>query len=244
VRTWVRLPTDWVRKGLLAEFQWGNGGIGANHIAALMALIAIAHVAESETGVCRVTYNRLCGATGLSRAKLARGLEILERFKLIDRELCRRSHMRLGAYNPYRGWGKLPAKGMYRSFAIDAFSDFKLRRRVELDAVKIFLVFVAFRGNDINAANIGYSNIEKYSGVSENKIKSAISLLVTHNLIVVDQIPRKNEPGVWHTYRIVGIDPYRHMGTSGRGDVGEFRGAVSGSTEPVAGSMPFVDLDK
>jgi hypothetical protein len=226
VRTWVRLPTDWVRKGLLAEFHWDNGGFGANNIAALMALIAIAHVADSETGVCRMTYNRLCDATGLSRAKLARGLEILERFKLIEREWCRRSHISLGSYNILRGWGKLPAKGMYRSVTIEAFSDFKLRRRAELDALKIFLVFVAFRGNDINAANIGYSNIEKYSGVSETKIKSAISLLVTHNLIRVDQIPRKDEPGVWHTYRIVGIEPYRHLGTSGRGDAGEFRGTA------------------
>jgi hypothetical protein len=145
------------------------------------------------------------------------GMGILEtNGGLIERGSEGRSHFKLGSYDRARGWAKLPARSIYSSGRIKAFSEFKLRQRSELDALKMFLLFVAFRGEDINAANISYDGIEKYSGVRTARIKSGISLLVSLDMIKVDQVPKIDEPGVRHTYRIVGVESRRHMGTSGR----------------------------
>ena len=63
--------------------SWKSGGQGADNIAALMALTAIAHAADQESGIARLIYDDLCGSTGLSRAKLSNGLEILRKFDVI-----------------------------------------------------------------------------------------------------------------------------------------------------------------
>ena len=215
----MRLPTAWIgRRGLL-ELEWGGEGKGANTIAALMSLISISHVAEDETGIARMTYTVLSDITGLSRAKVSGGLRILETNGLVERGSEGKSHFKLGSYGGAHKWGKLPARSMYSSGRIKAFSEFKLRQHAELDALKMFLLFVAFRGEDINAANISYASIEKYSGVRSSRIKGGISLLVSLDLIKVDQVHKIDEPGVRHTYRIVGVESRRHMGTSGRQDV-------------------------
>jgi hypothetical protein len=218
MRFWVRLPTQWIKNEGLIRFVWGGDGVGADNIAALMAIIAIAHEADSESGVARITYEDLGGRTGLSRAKLAAGLNILRRTELIDAQTEGRSHYKLVNYG-LKGWGKLPASTMYSSGRIRPFEEFKLRRTTELDALKLFLLFVAFRGEDINAASIGYEKMSQYSGIHANRIKAAISLLTSHEMIVVDPRPKVDAPGFIHTYRIVGIDSRRHLGTTGRKEV-------------------------
>jgi hypothetical protein len=83
--------------------------------------------------------------------------------------------------------------------------------------LKMFLLFVAFRDRKTNAANISHKGIEKHAGIDGSRIKTGIGLLVSQRLVQVDQIIREDEEfGVRHTYRIVGIDPNNHMGTSGR----------------------------
>ena len=213
---WVRLPTRWITSKGLLEFQWRGEGGGSNNVAALMCLIAIAHVASQQTGTAQITYNALGDVTGLSREKLSGGLRILEGGALVERKADGRSHYKLSNFDPALGWGKLPVKSMYRSGRIVAFDEFKLRQRSELDALKMFLLFIAFRDDGLNAANLSYTGIEKYSGIERSKIKAGISVLVNQHLVYIDQVQRAEETGVRHTYRIVGIDPYRHMGTSGR----------------------------
>ena len=70
----------------MLHFSGNIGGEGANHIAALMALTIIAHTADSDSGLARITYDHFCATTLLSRAKISRGLDVLERIKVIDRE--------------------------------------------------------------------------------------------------------------------------------------------------------------
>jgi hypothetical protein len=214
---WVRLPSGWIQRGGLRGFEWEARGAGADNIAALMALLPIAHAANRQSGIAQLTYSDLCDATALSRAKLSNGLDILSRIGLIERSPDGRSTHRLANYGPGHRWAKLPAKSMYGAGTIAAFSDFALRRRTELDALKLFLLFVARRGNDTNRANISYDKIVDYSGVERPRIKSAISLLTLNSLIYVEQVQSLEVEGaVAHAYRIIGIDSYNHMGTSGR----------------------------
>ncbi|MGB9408711.1 MAG: hypothetical protein WCA89_14325 [Terracidiphilus sp.] len=218
MQEWVRLPSAWILQQGLQELQWDGNGRGSDNTAALMSLTAIAHHANREDGVARLTYDELCSVTGLSRAKLSNGLDVLENIEVIERATEGRSSYKLSNFNPKGGWAMLPAARMYFSGRIIAFDDFRLRNATELNAMKLFFLFVAQRGRDTNMANIGYDKIEEYTAIDRSKIKAAISRLAAIPLVYVEQVPSKrNELGFANAYRIVGLNPYKHMGTMGRG---------------------------
>jgi hypothetical protein len=204
---WVCLPTAWISERGLREFRWKHGGTGSDNIAALMALVAIAHVADQANGIATATYDELCKATSLSRAKLSNGLNVLEERKLIERPPGeKRSTYRLVAFDRHqRGWGKLPLKRMKHGGSIDAFKNFSLRSIGELNALKLFLLFIAFRDNDSNLANISYDKIEEYTGIEREKIRSGLSVLALLPLVHIERVPSEtNDYGVANAYRIVG----------------------------------------
>lgn len=217
-REWVRLPSNWINEGGLKSLSWKNGGTGADHIAALMALTVIAHSADSESGVARITYDRFCQATHLSRAKVSKGLDALERINVIEREpRDARSFYKLANYNAADGWAKFPFKSMYSFGTIAAFTDFQLRRVAELDALKLFFLMVARRDRQTNIANIGYEKIEEYTNIRRVRIKTAISFLASRSLVYVERLPSMVSPdGVSNAYRVVGVEGFKHMGTQGR----------------------------
>ena len=106
---------------------------------------------------------------------------------------------------------------MYSAGRIAAFADLSLRRVAELNALKLFFLFVARRGRDTNVANISYEKIQEYTGVERARIKTAISVLASLSLVYVEHLPSKmNDHGIANAYRIVGVDSYTHMGTTGR----------------------------
>jgi hypothetical protein len=215
---WVRLPVNWIAAHGLAEFKWSNGGPGSDRIAALMTLIAIAHAADRETGRARLTYDELTDRTFLSRVKVSSGLTVLEQQKLITRKTDgRRSVFGLANFDPTGGWAMLPAKGMYSGERIRAFYDFNLRKVIELDALKLFLLLVQRRDRKSNLAIISYDKIEAYAGITRQRIKSALSFLSAFPLVYVEPQPSaQSEFGVSNAYRIVGIEPRVHQGTVGR----------------------------
>lgn len=214
---WVRFPSTWIGEQRLKEFKWAPGGLGADHVAALMTLIVIAHAVHPETGIARVTYDDLTRRACLSRLKVSRALKVLDDRGLITRPADGgRSVVGLANYDQVP-WAKLPFRGMYEHGRIRAFDDFKLRKVIELDALKLFLLFAQRRDQGTNLANISYDKIEDYTGIARVRIKHAISFLVSHLLIHVEQIPsRQTEFGVSHAYRLVGVDTHIHMGTRGR----------------------------
>ena len=156
--------------------------------------------------------------TLLSRAKVSKGLDVLERIGVIEREPDdARSTYRLAKFDPNAGWAKFPAKSMYSAGVIAAFADFQLRQVAELDALKFFFLMVARRDRSTNIANIGYDKIVQYTEINRGRIKTAISFLAAHSLVHVERIPSMvSADGVSNAYRVVGIDPYVHMGTRGR----------------------------
>jgi hypothetical protein len=216
-REWVRLPTDWIMQDEgLRRLRWTQD-TGSNNVAALMSLAVIAHHAEDESGNAKLTYDTICAATGLSRAKVAGGLAVLEKLEVVNRNGLGRSVYSLANYRLQGGWGKLPADGLYRGGRIDAFEEFYLRRLVELNALKIYFLVVAARNNGTNLAHIGYEKISQHTGIAQNKIKQATSMLAAVGLVYVEHVPsRESEFGISNAYRLAHLDSYRHMGTTGR----------------------------
>lgn len=217
---WVRLPSGWINyRGGLKDLRWQGDGVGSDATAALMALTAIAHHANELSGIARLTYDALCFITGLSRAKLSNGLDVLEKIHVIERMPDGRSTYKVSNLGGQSAsWGKLPARSMYVAGRIDAFSELRLRKEVELNALKLFFLFVARRNQKTNMASLGYTKIQEYTGIERAKIKSAISLLAALSMIYVEHRPTDLDPSrVANAYRIVGVDSYIHMGTQGRG---------------------------
>jgi hypothetical protein len=219
MRDWVRLPSGWIKEGGLRGLRWTGVETethGADNVAALMVLLPLAHHADEE-GLAKCTYDQFCVATGLSRAKVAKGLDVLERLSVIGREPEGRSTFQLLRYTVVGGWSKLPARRLYSQGSIHVFDGFRLRLKAELDALKLYYLFVRFRSTETNMAHLSYDKIEHYTGVRRPAIKQAISLLASLGLVHVEHLPsRRNERGIQQAYRIALLDPYTHLGTRGR----------------------------
>lgn len=215
---WVKLPSAWIEDGGLTGFAWR--GRGSENLAALMVLIVLAHHMDPETGIARLTYNQLCAMASLSREKIAQGLALLRVHGLIEREVAGRSTFKLvHALSATSPWAKLPARGLYHLGRVGFFGDFHLRSRAELDAVKLYLLFVARRSRESNMAHITFDQIEARTGIQRSSIRSGLSLLTVNGLIHVDRFEsRRHVDGVSQAYRLTHIDSYNHPGTSGRSD--------------------------
>lgn len=218
MQNWVRLPSGWIEDDGLKKLRWSTGSrYGSDNIAALMTLTVIAHHTAPENGVAKVTYNTFGEATGLSRAKISDGLDVLETRGIIKRAPNGQSTYGLSDFNLSGGWCKLPARQLYKGDRIPAFHEFRLRSIAELDALKLYFLFASRRDNATNLANISFTTISDYSGINRERIKAATSLLASHSLAYIERVPSATNPyGVANAYRLVGIDPYSHMGTRGR----------------------------
>ena len=222
---WVKIPTKWILDKdvlLLKKFRW-QGSDKSNYIAALMLYIAIAHHANrkindefSTIGCAKLSYSKLEEITSLSRAKIAGGLKILQSNGLIQKNILQKTNIfKITNYEKKGGWAKLPAKTMYTESLknIRPFIEFKLRQKHELNALKLYLLLVALRDNNRNLATPKYETISAYTGILRGNIRSAISLLVNLNMIHVqkygdpDELEKRS-----NTYRIIGIENYRHSG--------------------------------
>ncbi|WP_237064630.1 hypothetical protein [Loktanella sp. M215] len=113
MRQWVKLPSAWMEEGGLSAFKW-RAEAGASETAALMVLMAIAHRADLEEGIARATYNDLFAATGVSRTKIADGLEILAARNLVIREANGRSTFQLTNYGKGRPLGRAACETFIR----------------------------------------------------------------------------------------------------------------------------------
>lgn len=212
---WVRFPTHWIEaeEHHLRDVTWAEDGIDG--LAGLMVLIVIVQHTDQETGEAKVTYDLLQKATGLSRSTIARGLGFIEG-KLVEK--LSQSRYRIAGYDAGRGWAMLPAKPLYTGKGqISFFQEFRCRKAVELNALKLYLLFVSRRDRNDNMAHVTYDMIEDYTGIERDHIKSALSFLAANGMIHIEHVPSKvSKFGVANAYRITRLEAYRHMGTTGR----------------------------
>jgi len=229
MKEWVRMPSYWLRDENdppLARLRWIGQG-RADQIAALAIYVVLVHHANDqptarfpEQGWSDLTYSRLADITGFSRSKISGGLRVLEELGAIEIHRSGRSNnYYVVDFGQHGGWGKLPAKGLYTKDLqrIHAFHALRLRSRVELNALKVYLLIVALRNNATNYAFVAYDRIGDYTGINRNDVKPALSWLVTQALIQVDQgATALNQFSTMNMYRLRHLEPYKHRGTSGR----------------------------
>lgn len=152
----------------------------------------------------------------MSRTKISSGLNLLEDAEIIIRDPEHQSLYRLAGYGEEGvQWAKLPAKNLYlRNGELTFRQSMFMRSRAELDALKIYLAFVARRDNDQNAVYLSYEKITAYTGVHRNQIKAATSFLAGNGLISMENIKSQiSDLGSALVYRVTHVDPYKHQGT-------------------------------
>lgn len=229
MREWARMPSYWLRDDNnlpLPSMRW-SGPQKADQIAALMLYIVLVqntndrpNAINIEAGTCSMTYTQLSDVTGLSRAKVAGGLKILLNLRVISSVgTGRKSIFKITNYENSGGWGKLPAKGLYSKDLrrVDAFHTFHLRKKNELNALKVYLIVIALRDDAKNYAIVGYEKLSRYTGIHKNELKSAISLLINLNLLQVDSGNSDiNQYATMNMYRPCHLEAYKHRGTTGR----------------------------
>lgn len=219
----AQIPTSWMKDdkpySLLRDFSW-NSKEKSDYTASLMLYICIAQHIPKIREEISISYSKLSGMTGLSRAKISSGIYILKDKKIISvsDEKKTNSYGLLWRAND-KGWAKLPVKSMYNEdySYIYPFKDFRLRKKVELDALKLYLILVAFRDEKTNSTTMRYETISNYTGIITNDIKSASSFLVSLDLINIDKSNIEEDSVIkkWRNiYRIRGINRYRHAGNS------------------------------
>lgn len=213
---WVMMPTKWVLDGRLKRLAWGKD-FGSNNLAALIVLAPLLHKMDRTSGESHITYNELERATSLSRHKISDGLEVLKQLEIISESESGRSHYQIADFDPSLNWAKFPGSKLYREGRISFFDELHLRKRVELDAMKLWYFFSVRRDNDVNLAKVTYDQISDGTGIPRDRLKSGVSFLAANSLVHVEHIPsRHSEYGVANAYRLPQIDASRHMGTVGR----------------------------
>lgn len=207
--TWAKLPTAWIRyDDKLRCFSVKN--IGAS-IAALKIYLAIVLKANfkpndvfDKSGCASLSFTEFEDLTGMSRALVAQGLKKLKEHELIVVEKEGRPNIyRLTSYDDERGWSKLPKRYLFGSEnlgKIQKITEFSMRHRAHLNALRIYLLLLA-NGNG-KWTLLSYDKITEYTGMSREFIHPAISVLIDMQLINVSSeetsLVKTKSPNKYH----------------------------------------------
>jgi hypothetical protein len=214
---WARLPLGWIHDHWLTEFRAGKH-LGAS-MAALKVLLAILLRAENKPakdatttqGSAHLSYDDLMKMTDLSRSMVATGtrrLRIIHLVWVTQEGKGRKNRYFVEGYST-GAWSKLPYRriaGLGYTQEIRLLHELSCRRAADLNALKLYLLLCAHRNGASPFAMIGYYKIEEATGIHRNRIRSAISILIEHGLIQVEQEKlvgqHVNTP---NRYRILGL---------------------------------------
>lgn len=214
---WRQLPTTWVHSKELRNLRWpvhGGEAITCLMLVLLMAQRRPLHSDGTNGMTVEVTYDEMQTALGRPRATISAGLKLLLQLGWIRKGQTRSQYVFTG---PDRPWGKVPASPLYDTTGfIKSFEGWTLRNYIELDAMKLYFVLVAFRDTKSNQTRISYSKLNEYSGVGTGRIKGALSLLVASHLLYVErgELVEFGTADTANAYRLRGVDPYKHLGTA------------------------------
>ena len=215
VQDWGRFPSDWIAEGNLQRFAWKS--VKTRGIAALRVYTVLAQRLRDADGVVRASYEALTENANLSRASVSAGLRLLEDEKLLDAGTTAggKGRYRFLGYDPKKGWAKLPAQKLYDGSQFRPFKTWHMRSPVELHAMRLYLLIAARRDTRLNEAFLTYEKIHEMTGMRDEQITAGLSFLSASSMVYVTNHDRAGH-GMARGYRIVGVEPSRHRGTTTR----------------------------
>jgi len=226
INEWAKMPSWWIHKDycLLSKFN-ARGSNLADSTAALMLYIAIVLRANKFSPKkkkgdislsVKLSYDEFNEITFLSRALISRGLKKLCKNEIITIDKSNKTNIYQLIYKDGKErWGKLPFKYICEnSGLIKPFKDFTLRKKTELHALKLYLLFIERRDFSTNYARVSFDTINSYTGINRNDIESGLSLLINLNLILVyngnneDDMYFSSKKNTSNTYYVRGLKAY------------------------------------
>lgn len=195
---WAKFPTTWIiQDKTLNALSWQKYKSDATvALLILMALVIKRNIdnmgisteerAKASPDVVGITYDQIQTLVCISRSKVSKGLALLMQLKIIERSIVNRSFYKISGLGEAGQWAKLPQRRLMSHNRISAFETFTLRTKSELNALKLYLLMIAFRSSTSSYAHLGYSKLTEYAGVMANDIMKAKSHLINLGLISVD----------------------------------------------------------
>jgi DNA-binding transcriptional ArsR family regulator len=187
---WSKLPSQWIRDGILRAFSAAGGRPTSGvHAAALKLQMALAMYAsfralpaDDTAGYARLSFSELEQLYDISRRSVARGLTVLEQHGLITTHAIGNAHRYLLSQFQLAGWAKLPRAHLLEE---NRFRGLGLRGAASLPALKLYLALVTFRPNPVRHVLLSYDKIEHYTGIPRPRIRHAIDVLINHDWISI-----------------------------------------------------------
>jgi hypothetical protein len=190
---WAKMPCNW-QTNPEAHLLIGEADTGAA-IAALKLYIALclkANYKPNKTfatpGMVRLSVDRLCALTGVSKPMTIAGLRLLQTWGVIQCHGGRPAVYEIVEYNAAPYWTKLPCNQLYAGWnqnilgALEAMAN---RGKTRLHALQAYLYLASIRDKSSLKARVAYTQFSNVLGISRNDISSAISTLVNDDLIAV-----------------------------------------------------------
>ncbi len=215
---WSKFPSAWLRakdKHPLEELKWSEHRTqGTASLVLLIALsirLNLSHksvpVAERKPKVA-VTYKEFEDLTGFARATISKALMLLEGMGAITTERVGRRVLYGLPQTAVPGeFCQLPQQYLLdgKEAELRRLKNLPTNRRACLNAMKLYVLFLAHRNVRWNTTAIGYEAIMKQTGMRREDIPEAFSLLVAHELARATDADDDREQDKSKRYRILGL---------------------------------------
>lgn len=192
---WSKMPSRWIRDGVLHAFRANAGSGDAAALKLYMALAMFANFRASPTapvaGAVRLSFSDLEQLCDISRRYIAFGLRRLETTAHISIHRVGRAHRYVLTHYEESGWAKLPRAHLLED---QRFRGVGIRGARHLDALKMYLALVSFRANDASHALLSYDKIEHYTGIARPHIRRAIDVLLNHEWVSMSSHTPESRP--------------------------------------------------
>lgn len=190
---WAKMPCNWQTKPDM-HLLIGEADTGAA-IAALKLYIALCVKANykptttfATPGMVRLSVDRLCTLTGVSKPMTIAGLRLIQTWGLIQCHGGRPAVYELVEYDTAPYWTKLPCNQLYAGWNqnhLGALETMGNRGETRLHALQAYLYLASIRDKSSLKARVAYTQFSNVLGISRNELSSAISMLVNDDLIAV-----------------------------------------------------------
>lgn len=172
----------------LSYLRWGvHKGSGTAAIMLLFALSILSNLGQIRHGRRTdnwvvASYDELESMTLLSREMVAKGLKLLRELGAVtSRRVGNRCAYELVGIDTDGAWCALPQDHLMQGTeTLRRLAGMRetIKRRTSLDAMKLYMLLLAFRVNTSNVARVGYDLIRQYTGLRREQISMAVQLLI------------------------------------------------------------------
>lgn len=220
---WSKFPSAWILKPSaavpptfpLADLSWRIHRTQAT--ASLLLLMAISiklnrsHIRQpidQQTASVAITYDELQDLTGFARSTVSKGLKILKQMDAVEIK-------KEGRANVYT-LPDVEIDGRYcqlpQEYILDGspkvlrrFEGVPLHTREFLNAIKLYVLFLALRNRRFNTTAVSYEGIMKYTGMRREDIPKAFSMLVALELTRATEDKDERENDKSRRYKVLGL---------------------------------------